>query len=108
VLGALAVGSLDHGEARLHHLVAQHFDPLKARHGWGDTLIYQVGAMNGLHPTYVQEVMGTPVLSGTQALGLIRQIPSGTATFDRAILEQARGRWLSDNLSEPQKMEQVA
>jgi 4-hydroxy 2-oxovalerate aldolase len=108
VLGAVAMGCAEDAEARLHNLVAQHFNPLKARHGWGDSLVYHVGARKGLHPTYVQEVVGDAALSGLQALGCIRQIPAGTASFDRAILEQARGRWLSDNLSEPEKMEQVA
>jgi 4-hydroxy 2-oxovalerate aldolase len=108
LLRAVSAACSSAAEDLLQLLVARHFNPLKAKHGWGDNLFYQVGADHGLHPTYVQEVLGDRSLSDVQALRWIRQIPADTAKFDRGILEQARGRALVARMPVSAKLEQIA
>lgn len=82
-------------EDRLQQLVVRHFNPLKAKLGWGDNLFYQMGAANGLHPTFVQEVLHDRSLSDLQAFRWIRNIPANSTSFSRTVLEVARDHALA-------------
>lgn len=37
-------------------LVTKYFENMKKECGWGPSLAYYIGAVNGIHPTYVQEL----------------------------------------------------
>jgi len=43
--------------AALFPLVLREFESLRARHGWGPSLLYHLAATWGIHPTYVQEMV---------------------------------------------------
>ena len=40
----------------LAELIVDHFQPLKSFYGWGSTVPYYLGALNRIHPTYVQQL----------------------------------------------------
>ena len=74
----------------LSYLIQKHFFEMKSRCGWGVSLPYYVGAINGLHPTYVQELCANKSMN--QAL--IPKILSDLGdvlkphVFDRDVLNQ--------------------
>lgn len=39
-------------------LVLEYFEPLRKQHGWGRNLLYYLSGLYGIHPTYVQEMLG--------------------------------------------------
>ncbi len=108
LLRVVAPGCSKLAEDRLQQLVVKHFNPLKEKYGWGDNLFYQIGAANGLHPTFVQEILGDRSLSGDQVFHWIKNIPTNSASFNRAVLETARQCALTGGVSVIAQMEKVA
>ncbi len=39
-------------------LIRRHFGPMKAKHGWGTNPYYYLAGKYGIHPTYIQEMLG--------------------------------------------------
>ncbi|MCP9827927.1 aldolase catalytic domain-containing protein [Synechococcus sp. L2F] len=39
-------------------LIRRHFGPMKAHYGWGTNAYYYLAGKYGIHPTYIQEVLG--------------------------------------------------
>ncbi len=39
-------------------LALEDFEPLRKQYGWGPSLLYFLSARHGIHPTYVQEMLG--------------------------------------------------
>jgi 4-hydroxy 2-oxovalerate aldolase len=94
-----------HAQYQLQHLIVKHFSPLKQNHGWGDSLFYQIGATNGIHPTFVQEALSDNSLSSAEALNWISRIPNNSANFSRSILESARQFTSTRDISRHVEME---
>ena len=86
----------------------KHFNPLKEKYGWGDNPFYQIGAANGLHPTFVQEILSDRSLSGDQVFHWIKNIPANSASFSRAVLETAKQCALTNRVPVTAQMEKVA
>lgn len=95
-------------EDRLQQLIVKHFNPMKQQFGWGDNLFYQIGAANGLHPTFVQEILGDRSLSELQIFQWIKTIPANSTSFSRAVLDIARQNVIADGLSSHGITEHVA
>ncbi|MBL4801203.1 MAG: hypothetical protein JKY45_04860 [Emcibacter sp.] len=95
-------------EDKLQQLVVEHFNPLKEKYGWGDNLFYQLGAANGLHPTFVQEVLSDQSLSDVQAFNWVKKIPINSNGFCRTILATAKEHALTGEVSMGAKLEEVA
>lgn len=108
LLRVVAPGYSELAEHQLQQLVVKHFNPLKEEHGWGDNLFYQVGAANGLHPTFVQEILGDRSLSGAQVFQWIKNIPANSASFSRTVLDTAKQCTLTGGRSSSAQMEKVA
>ncbi len=71
-------------------LVMEEFDPLKRQHGWGASLLYYLSGTYGIHPTYVQEMLGRrqyDVHHILEALEFLKR--SGAAVYSDDTLEQA-------------------
>jgi len=79
----------EQAEFQLQRLVVEHFNQLKIEHGWGDSLFYHLGVSIGLHPTYVQEVLGNKALTPSQMFDWIKRIPPNSYSFDRGILDSS-------------------
>ncbi|MGI2034694.1 hypothetical protein ACRQ1B_20120 [Rhizobium panacihumi] len=95
-------------EDRLQQVIVEHFNPLRRQFGWGDNLFYQIGAANGLHPSFVQEILGDRSLSELQIFQWIKTIPANSASFDRTVLEMAKQNVIAHGLSTRGMMENVA
>ena len=108
LLRVVAPGYSKPAEDRLQQLVVKHFNPLKEKYGWGDNPFYQIGAANGLHPTFVQEILSDRSLSGDQVFHWIKNIPANSASFSRAVLETAKQCALTNRVPVTAQMEKVA
>lgn len=53
--------SIRHGSTNLvplMKLISNVFDPMKSQYGWGTNPFYYLAGKNGIHPTYIQEMLG--------------------------------------------------
>ncbi len=82
------LGLLDVDVQPLLDLVTDDFATLQAQYGWGTNLFYVLSATNGVHPTYVQNMITDPRYSAEDIVAAIEQLGrSGGASYsmDRAI-----------------------
>lgn len=108
LLRVIAPGYSILAEERLQQFIVKHFNPLKEKYGWGDNLFYQIGAASGLHPTFIQEILGDRSLSGDQVYHWIKSIPTNSANFSRSTLETAKQCAFTGEISLTAQREKVA
>jgi len=53
-------------------LVLHEFQELKSRFNWGTNIYYHLSAIHGIHPTYIQEILGDDRYGTEQVLTAIR------------------------------------
>ncbi len=84
--------SIDH--TSLFGLVDNYFDKLKNSHGWGASVPYYLGALNGLHPTYVQELCADHSLDSRLIPKIISDLGNSPspASFDRSSLDRVKSK----------------
>ena len=86
----------------LMQLISDHFAPLQRHYGWGTNTYYYLAGKHGIHPTYIQEMLGDARYSEADILAAIdhlRQV--GGKKFRLDTLEAAqqfysgppRGTW---------------
>ncbi len=72
-------------------LIRQEFAPLKARYGWGTNPYYYLAGKHGIHPTYIQEMMGDARYDEEDILAVIDQLRAeGGKKFSFDTLDGAR------------------
>ena len=75
----------------LMKLIRQHFGPMKAKYGWGTNPFYYLAGKHGIHPTYIQEMMGDARYSEEDILAVIDHLRAeGGKKFNSDTLEDAR------------------
>src|SRR5690606_12146156 len=60
----LIAGLSRKGHSELHAapvigVAARTFEPLKHMYGWGSNIFYYLGAIHGVHPSYVQDLLSS-------------------------------------------------
>ena len=53
-------------------LISNWFGPSKAKFGWGSNLFYYLSGVNGIHPTFVQEMLADSRYSETDILAVLK------------------------------------
>ncbi|WP_082656915.1 aldolase catalytic domain-containing protein [Pseudomonas citronellolis] len=74
----------------LHELVLRHFEPMQREYGWGTNLLYHIGAIKNVHPTYIQQLYSDHRFGPCEraaAISYLGSIPA--ASFDDQNLEKA-------------------
>ncbi|MFZ2266506.1 MAG: aldolase catalytic domain-containing protein [Azonexus sp.] len=72
-------------------LIRQHFAPLQARYGWGKNPYYYLAGQYGIHPTYIQEMLGDPRYGESEILSVIDHLRRvGGKKFSMATMEAGR------------------
>src|SRR5690606_21061348 len=75
----------------LMELVRKHFDPMKKQFGWGTNPYYYLAGKYGIHPTYVQEMLGDPRYDEEDILAVIEHLrQEGGTKFSSDRLRGAR------------------
>jgi len=86
----------------LFHLAAQYFRPMQQRYGWGTNPFYYLAGKYGIHPTYIQEMLGDSRYDEADILAVIEHLRLvGGRKFSADALDSARvfyhgassGRW---------------
>lgn len=86
----LARQGYDYRSDELWELVLEEFTPLQRQHGWGASLLYHFAADHGIHPTYVQNLLGDPRYSSAQvrrAMEALAKVPS--SSYNPEMVERA-------------------
>ncbi len=92
----LAVALSDHGRddinlTPLMSLIGSQFRPLKEHYGWGTNTFYYLAGKYGIHPTYIQEMLGDSRFSDEDILAVIEHLRQvGGKKFKQATLTSAR------------------
>ena len=75
----------------VYELVIQRFETLKKQYGWGDHLLYFLGAQHNVHPTYIQNMLSNSHLGKEELVGSIKFLieEGGTNKYDGKLLETA-------------------
>lgn len=72
-------------------LIARHLGPMKAAHGWGTNPFYYLAGRHGIHPTYVQAMLGDPRYDEADILAVIDQLRGNAGKrFSADTLDGAR------------------
>ncbi len=91
--------------ARLIHLLDNHFIPYQRAYGWGPHPLYYISAQEGIHPTYVQDMMADPRYDGGDILEAMRYLSTDlrhsfkASAISELMLDGYRnvaGRWTAD------------
>lgn len=75
----------------IYELVIQRFYSLKKQYGWGEHLLYFLGAQHNVHPTYIQNMLSNSHLGKEELVGSIKYLikESGANKYDGKLLEAA-------------------
>lgn len=76
---------------KLLEVIHKHFQALQAQHGWGSNPYYYLAGKYGIHPSYIQEMLGDSRYNEEEILIVIDHLKSeGGKKFNLGTLEAAR------------------
>lgn len=76
---------------KLMSLIRRHFQPLQNKYGWGTNPYYYLAGLYGIHPTYVQEMLGDSRYDEEDILAVIEHLRvEGGKKFNLNALDAAR------------------
>jgi len=75
----------------VYKLVIRHFQEMKKQYGWGESLLYFLGAQNSVHPTYVQNLLSNSHYGTEEIVGAINYLSKleESNSYDNMVLEGA-------------------
>lgn len=75
----------------LLELIRKYFSPMQAHYGWGKNPYYYLAGQYGIHPTYIQEMLGDPRYGESEILSVIEHLRQvGGKKFSVAVMEEGR------------------
>lgn len=75
----------------LLEIIHKYFQPLQHQYGWGSNPYYYLAGQYGIHPSYVQEMLGDSRYNDEDILAVIQHLKSeGGKRFNLSTLEAAR------------------
>lgn len=95
--------NVDADMSGLYKLIQEHFLGMKNRCGWGVSVPYYMGAINELHPTYIQELCAMKALSQElipRIINDLKQVPE-PSSFNRSVLNRVLSKIDSNADEEP-------
>lgn len=90
----------------LFTIVMEDFQKLRQKYGWGYNILYYLSASYGIHPTYVQEMIGSLHYDTHQMLAGLKTLKNwGANAYSQDKLREAmigqvqaiQGQWSADN-----------
>jgi len=75
----------------VYKLVIRYFQEMKREFGWGESLLYFLGAQNNVHPTYVQNLLSNSHYGTEEIVGAINYLSKlkESNAYDNMVLEGA-------------------
>lgn len=75
----------------LMSMIRRHFVPMKAQYGWGTNPYYYLSGRHGIHPSYIQEVLGDVRYDDDDIIAVINFLrDEGGKSFSSSALDGAR------------------
>lgn len=72
-------------------LINNHFKPMQVIYGWGKNPYYYLAGQNGIHPTYVQEMLADPRYREEEILSVIDYLKAvGGKKYAGMLMEEGR------------------
>lgn len=72
-------------------MIRRYFKPMQVHYGWGTNAYYYLAGQYGIHPTYVQEMLGDPRYGETEILSVIEHLRVvGGKKFSNLAMEDGR------------------
>lgn len=91
---AIELASFRNGQPNLTKLlevIRKHFQPLQSQHGWGSNPYYYLAGKYGIHPSYIQEMIGDSRYNEEDILAVIGHLKNeGGKKFNLDTLDAAR------------------
>ena len=76
---------------KLFELIRKHFKPLQNFYGWGTNPFYYLAGLNGIHPTYIQEMLKDKRYNEVEIIAVINYLKNnGGKKFNKETLEYSR------------------
>lgn len=102
LLASLASLSDKYRASSIYELSIRYFQPMKKDYGWGDNLLYFLGAQNDVHPLYIQNLLSGAYSGVDEVIGAIDYLSQleGASKYDGATMQTALT--LTDTNSEPE------
>ena len=97
----------------LMSLIRKEFSPLKMKHGWGTNPFYYLAGKHGIHPTYIQEMLGDSRYNEEDIFAVIDHLRTkGGKKFSFSTLNVARhfyhgepcGSWTPSKMMKDQEV----
>lgn len=91
LLAILTQGKSKYNPKPVYELVIRYFEPMKKKYGWGSNLLYFLGALNNVHPTYIQNLLSNSHYGTDEVVGAIDYLSKldSTESYNGAILNTA-------------------
>lgn len=64
----------DYNCSNLYQLVIDKFEPMKKVYGWGQNLLYFLGAQNEVHPSYIQNILSDSHIGPREIVGAVEHL----------------------------------
>lgn len=78
-------------------LLNSHFVPMQREYGWGPNPYYYLSGGYGIHPTYIQEMLGDQRYGQEEILGAIEFLrTNGRDRYSRSFLEASRNLFVGE------------
>lgn len=79
-------------------LISSYFKPMQNKFGWGTNIYYYLAGKYGIHPTYIQEMLGDKRYSNEDVLAVIERLKvDGGNKYSAQRLDVARHFYLNVN-----------
>lgn len=76
---------------KLFALINKYFKPMQEKYGWGPNPFYYIAGRYGIHPTYIQEMIGDTRYNEEDILSVMDHLRrTGGKKFNTATMESAR------------------
>lgn len=90
-------------------LIRQYLQPMKAKYGWGTNPYYFLSGKYGIHPTYIQEMLGDPRYDEEDLIAVIDHLrQDGGKKYSSASLNAARSFFGGEGKGTWQPAEMIA
>jgi len=91
LLASLAAVTDKYNASSIYELAIRYFEPMKKEYGWGNNLLYFLGAQNNVHPSYIQNLLSRAFSGVDEIIGAISYLSEleGTSKYDGATMQTA-------------------
>lgn len=74
----------------LYELIVKDFEPLQKTYGWGTNMLYHIGALNSIHPTYIQQLYTDTRFGSKERVAAIKYLMEiESSSYDESNFEQS-------------------